>query len=253
MQQANKITVPPDYLIEPKFYQEYMDWQKNPDPTTTSALIKKINPVLKRASRAFGNSDSPVIFGHAKKLALEALESYDPRRGKLETHLMSNLQRLRRISARNKQIIKVPERVALDRMTIDQAEKELEDKLNRPPSIGELADYTGLSQKRIEKVYSYQRGISEGQLMDLTTDDESPYGVSPAVKTNKLRTYMDFLYDGLNPIDQFLMDRVMGRLPSRKLTPGQAAKQLGISPSAVSQRLKRIENNLRKLISAEVF
>ena len=115
--------------IENAYQPAYTAWSENPNPTTTSDLLKQINPVIDSAIKTFGGAaaGSPTLRSHARRISMESFNTYDPAKGPLKTHLMANLQGLRRKSQQEQQIISVPEQVALDLYQTEEAGKELED------------------------------------------------------------------------------------------------------------------------------
>src|SRR5690606_29943577 len=96
--------------LEPEFHAAYTAWKTNNTPQSRGELLKAVSPVLQTAIYSYGDGESPALKARAKLLALEAFNTYDPTRGSLKTHLLSQLQRLRRISAQQQQTIRVPER-----------------------------------------------------------------------------------------------------------------------------------------------
>ena len=143
----------PDSLLEPDFEPHYNAWKQTPNPQTSGALLKAVDPVLTSALRSYGGQNSPTMKSKARIMALDAMGRYDPSRSKLRTHLMSQLQSLRRSSAKESQILSVPEQVGLDLGHLRESENFLKDQLGRDPSDVELADHTGLSLKKAD-IYS---------------------------------------------------------------------------------------------------
>jgi hypothetical protein len=98
-----------------EFDTVYSQWKTNHTPETNTALLKTIQPVIDTAVSSYAGQDtSPTIKSRARLMALKALETYDPNRGNVRTHLLSQLQSLRRVSAQAQNIISIPEQVSLD-------------------------------------------------------------------------------------------------------------------------------------------
>jgi len=235
----------PSDLLEPEFTQHYWAWKKEPSPHNSSELLKILNPVLDSAIRSYvGVMPSPTLRSRAKIIALDALEKYDPKRAKLRTHLMVNLQGLRRSANQEGQIVHLPERVGLDLFRIHEAENELKDRLGRDPSDSELADHTGLSRKRIGYVRQIRPIYAEGQFNTVTDDeDQAPTGPS-VVSPARNDTWADFVYHDLHPIDQLIMEHSLGLHGKPILSKKDIAKKLRLSPGAVSQRAAKIQEKL---------
>ena len=241
-------------FLEPEYNDLYSAWKKAPGPETVEPLLTAVNPVIDTALRTYGGANpSPVVKTKAKLLALQAFNNYDPDRAKLRTHLISHLRGLHRIAAKSNQIIGLPERVALDLGRVRDAEKELKDTYGRDPSVAELADFTGINQRRIGKLSKVSPGLTEGQTISETDEGEdelSPGVVNPASQ----ETWLNFVYHDLHPVDQVIFEHTLGYNGKRKLPKNQIAKKIGLSPGALSQRLARIQQKLdTKDISGGLF
>lgn len=239
---------PQTSYLEPEFAQHYNDWKANPNPTTAGALINKVQPVLKEAIRTYSGAltPSPTLESKTKKLALQAIRGYDPTRAKLRTHLLSQLQGIRRLSAKEEQIINVPEQVLLDANRARESENQLRDKLGRDPSDVELADHTGLSRRRLGYLRTIKPTYAMGKLERV--DEEGSSLSQPAVVTEAtptaMATWHDFVYHDLDPIDQQIMEHALGMHGKRVLSNQELAQKLRLSPGAVSQRKAKIQTKL---------
>ena len=149
--------LPNKNYLEPEFADHYTAWRKSPNPETSGQLLKTVQPVITEAIRSYGGGSaaSPTLVGKAKQLTLSALQNYDPNRSKIRTHLLTQLQSLRRVATKELQAVHIPEQLLLDLGHLHGGEATLRDTLGREPSDAELADHTGLSLKRI----SYARGL----------------------------------------------------------------------------------------------
>jgi DNA-directed RNA polymerase specialized sigma subunit len=234
-----------DSLLEPEFKQPFELWKQDPGPHTAGPFLAAIDPVLQSAIRTYGGSrPSTALHSHAKLLALDAAARYDPSRAKLRTHLMTNLQGLRRIGARQTQIISVPERVGLDLHRLHIANQELHDRLGREPSDAELADHTGLSLKRLTHIRRARPGFAESQLVSRHEDSETTF--NPAVTDTGDDTWVNFVYHDLQPTDQLILEHILGLHGKRVLSKQQIAAKLKLSPGAISQRAAKIQMMLDK-------
>lgn len=251
----NQITAP--YSGKPKikgvpddFDDIYRQWSTNRAPDTNTQILDAVQPVIDTAIQSYvGQNANQSIKTQAKLLALQALDSYDPRRGNIRTHLLTQLQRLRRIAAEQQNIIDIPEQVGLDHNTITEAKNELFDRLGREPTDDELADHTGLSKKRIGKLRQFNQPVAEGMTYNENAGDDD-YGGDVASNIPGsdpgFGAWLDFVYDDLSPIDKLIMDMSLGRNGRKKMSTQEVARTLNISPSAVSQRASKIQTLLDK-------
>jgi len=236
----------PSLQLESDYQPAYDAWQLDPSKTNTATILKTIDPVLNSAVRSYAgpSSRSPTIKSHARRLAIDALGSYDPQKSTLRTHMMSRLQRLRRIAAKQRQVISMPEQVALDQMQMSRASQELEDKLQRTPSDEELTNYTGLSQKRIQYIRTGVRPTAMGSITRMGDDGRG--GFDPSVKQlgDQEDPWTETVYSDLDSSNQLIMERVLGMHGHQQQRPGEVAKLLSISPAAVSHRMAQIQQKL---------
>jgi DNA-directed RNA polymerase specialized sigma subunit len=245
----------PKNLLEPDFQEPYKAWSTDPSRANTGQMLKALDPVISTAVRAYAgpSAKSVTIKSQAKRMAAEALSSYDPAKGPLKSHMMSRLQRLRRTASSHRQIIRVPEQVALDQMHSERAANELEDKLGRPPSDQELSDFTGLSLKRLQYIRGSGRPLAESTIT--RHSDDGGGGYDPRVRSLQERpdAWLELVYDDLDETNQFIIERVLGMHGHPKTKPSQVAAQLRISPAAVSHRMAQIQQKLDKRDTLEML
>ena len=94
--------------LEDKYKDAFEVWTKNPTKSTTGKLLVAIQPDIDRGVSAHASSPNPLIASHARRLALQAVRSYDPAKAKLGTHIVNNLQGLKRISQKQTNVLSVP-------------------------------------------------------------------------------------------------------------------------------------------------
>ena len=245
---------PPDYYgtskgIEPEYADAFKTWQAAPTPANSSMMVKSVQPILDTALRPLGNS--PALRGHARRIALNALGSYDPTRATLRTHLMGHLQGLKRIAGRLDVPISIPERAMLQQRDVAEASTQLADELGREPSDLELADRTGLSVRRLIHLRQYKRPVSES-----AASFDNPEGevVGPEVEHETPQAILEnFIYTDLSPRDQLIMDYALGRNGRPKLSGRDIALQVGITPGAVSQRLAAVQERFNEMRDMNLF
>jgi DNA-directed RNA polymerase specialized sigma subunit len=167
-------------------------------------------------------------------MALEGLRSYDPAGASLKTYLTGHLQGLKRVNRRQTTILKVPERVSLDRYHLDAAVKDYEAVHGVEPSDGQLADHAGFSVDRIRRVRSYRPAAAEGTVEAATGGDV--FGASSPFAPKGETAWQKLVYDDLAPADQRVVDMHRAGLPNQEI-----ARRLGVTPGAVSQRKARIQ------------
>ena len=236
--------------LEPEYQTPFGAWQANPNPDTTAGMLKAVEPVLNNAIRSYATDmiGSPTIKSRARRLAAGAFKSYDPKRGTLRSHLLSNLQRLRRLAVNERQIISMPEQVTRDQISLNNALRDMNEQLGRPPSDREIMDQTGLSAKRLGYIRQGIRPIAEGTITQSGDEEGSgQYDPSALALTRDYKPMLEFIYDDVDPTNQFIMERVFGMHGHKPTSPSQVAKRLRITPAAVSHRMAQIQQQIDKL------
>lgn len=248
---------PPPFSGPPKitgigddFQPTFDEWFKNQNPKTNTKMLRAVQPVVDTALSSYvGQNPTPTLRSRAKLMALKALQTFDPKVGNVRTHLLSQLQSLRRLAAQEQNIISIPEQVGLDYQKLNEAENELRDRLSRDPADDEIADATGLSVRRIKKIRAFHQPIAEGATVLETGDDYADAGgiasVIPGQNTAQ-EAWLDFVYGDLSPTDKLIMDMTLGRNGRKKTSTQEIAKKLNISPGAVSQRSAKIQGMLNQ-------
>lgn len=235
-----------DWKIEPAYRDAYRAYRSQPSPQTRSQVIAAIRPELEYAIRVHvGETNNPVLMGRAKMLAAKALDSYDPRRGTLRTHLLSQLQGLKRAQRQIGTILVVPEQVSVDRYNLELATRELADELGREPTDKELADRTGLSLKRIAYVRTYNPAVAQGTFE--STSDQNIFGGVRSAQTSGSDWTYQLVYDELSPTDRQIMEWTLGLHGRPVMSNSEIARKLGKSPGYISQRKAFIQKKLDEL------
>lgn len=231
--------------LEPDYVAPYKAWKASDTPESRAAMLKAVAPVISRGVTTYGGGEK-LMAGHAKLLALKALPSYDPERGRLDTHLLSHLQGLQRIAGKQQQLVRIPERVVLDYSKLQESEKELEDKLGRIPTTAELQRHTGLSKARITKIRQASPGVASSIFQPTEENDLSSIASRIIGDDRDTLAWLDFVHEDLAPADQLIMEHLMGMYGKHKMSTKDLAKKLGITPSAVSQRAARIQKAINQ-------
>ena len=108
-----------DNRLEEKYQPAFAAWRQQPSPQTTGQLLRAVDPDIEKAISAHVGQSNPLLKSRARQLALTAFQSYDPQQARLGTHLVNQLQGLKRISRKQNQVLSVPERVSLDERALD--------------------------------------------------------------------------------------------------------------------------------------
>ena len=238
--------------VSQDFDDLYKNWKTAKTPENNTKILGALQPVIDTAVSSYGGqTPTPTLRSRAKIMAIKALDSYDPKRGNVRTHLLSQLQSLRRLSAQEQNIIRIPEQVGLDFQNLSRATAELSDELGREPTDDELANHTNLSKLRIRKIRNFNQPIAEGTTSQILDENSSGGDVASSLPGDNRAAdaWADFVHGDLGPTDQLIMDWTLGRNGKRRASTQEIAKRLGVTPGAVSQRAAKIQTMLDKRIT----
>lgn len=240
--------------LEPEYAPAYDAWRAQRTPEAASHLLGALRPAIDRGLRAHvGPQAGPNLRVHARRLALQALETYDPSRARLGTHLVNHLRGLKRLSRRSQQILAVPERLVLDRNYVQECRRQLSDELGRDPSTQELADRTGLSLRRIARVERLQQPMAEGTALRTSAMSEDGHGFQPTVMRDISDVWLEAVYGDLDGTNQRIMEWTLGLHGQPQLSNQQIAAKLRMTPGAISQRKAQIQAKLDQMEKLDLF
>ena len=240
-------------MLEPEYAESYNAWKLNQTPETRAALSQALLPTIKHMiSATGGDPENPVMLAKSRMVAMSALKGYNPEKAKLNNYMYSHLMGLNRVVGKANNIVQIPEGAVLDKKKLDAAEKELLDTLGRYPSSTELADYTGLSIKRITKLRETALPIASSQLVSDTGEQFNP-SAKIIGDTAQQDAWAEYVYDSLDDRKKAIMERLYGMHGFKQQTPKEVANALKISTAAISQQRKKIDEALNSDLQFGVF
>lgn len=215
----------------------YNKWHSSKSNTDLASLVSHMEPDINRAIVAAGAKPSPLTRGRAKQVVADAIVSYDPKKGaNLRTWTSQQLQRLTRDLRNQRFVVRVPESVAREATNVQSVMQELQAD-GEVPTIQAVSERLGISHRRAEQLMSSPTPevlSTEAVAQDSKDEDDDSL-------------IRELVYGDASPQDQFLMEHVLGFKKGIKTMSGkEAAAELGISPSAVSQRLSNIRQRLQE-------
>lgn len=221
--------------------EKYDTWRKRQTPENMSSVLNASNHVINNALTSYTQGDSPIMRSHARRLAVEAIQKYDPSSGvKLDSWMMSHLRGLTR-QQQQASPVRTPERISYELHRVNQSRQEYLDENGMPPSDTEMADRTGLSVKRLQ----YIRNFSGAVMPESSIKDQEGATFMPGLPDNHWQNiWTEYVYNDLDPINKKIYDMTMGRNGHKKTPKGEIARALKMTTSAVSQRAGKIEQQL---------
>mgnify|MGYP001571225807 CR=1 FL=1 len=222
-------------------------YRTKPTQSNLRAVVGDLGQTIDRALKTYAPGGNPIVQQRARLLAAKAVKSYDPTAGaNLQTHVYRQLQELQRTAPQIQEPMVMPERLRRDRGAVLRAIDETQNDLGREASDEEISEATGLPVKRIVKVRSQMRAgmptsVIENQ--DDEDDDDSSYDHVQHASSPE-EDWLDAVYHDLGDIDRLILQYRSGYRGVPQLSNQEIAKQLKLSPSAVTQRANRIQARL---------
>lgn len=225
-------------------YKAWAASKDNPkqEPIARGELLRALKPTIDSALHSYSGGAGESLRTQATLMALDVARRYDPSKGvQLNTYVFGNLQGLRRKAADRSNIIKVPEGVLLDANKIENERNDFLTETGREPTVSELADKTGLSIRRLERI----KGGAGAQMAESQTLNEK--GDSLFTKTSDpQKIWSDMVYHDLDPVDKKIFEWSTGYGGSDRIKKGDMAQRLKISQPAVSARINKIVAKLEE-------
>lgn len=223
----------------------YQTYASAPGPDTLRGVVDALDPAINYAVSSIGAANDNLIKTKARIVAGQAVRKFNPEAGaNLTTWVGNQLMQLRRFRRETQMPIKVPERTQLDAYTIMNKEKEFIDMHDREPDLDELADFSKIPAKRIEKVRrSFRKMPSEGAI-------EAAGGLSQ-YNTDYTNEAVDYVYREADRIDRKIIEMKTGYGGKYDaMQPKDIAIKLGLTPSQLTRRSAKIFMRMQKYESA---
>jgi len=219
----------------------YLQWRTRPNPDNMSQVIKALQPHIGYSVQAIGAHGDPYVNTMANVIAAQAVKTYNPDMpgaAGLHTHVKNQLQQLTRIARRSRSVLQVPERTQLDALAIHRAKTSFEEKHGREADVAELADHSGFSVKRIEKVLKQTRAVPSESAVP-GDDEQDAVDFTPEA--------MDYVYHDADHVDRKILEHKTGYGGTDILPPALVAQKLGLTPSQLSRRSARLALKINEL------
>lgn len=224
-----------------------LDWQQDKTPEKTEFMLKKLKPTINSALTSFAPGMERSLQIKATKLALEAAKTYDPSYGTdPSTHVFHTLKRLYRYGSKRNNILPVSERGYAESKYIRELMAEFEDAKGREPSAMELADRSGFSVKKINKILGANKIRNDSSTLNPET--QNSYVSSSDLDDDD---YFEYVYASVGPTDQKIMEWSSGKHGRPILSNMDIAAKLHVTPAAISQRrakLQRMMSDIRGIL-----
>jgi len=223
---------------------EFDQWTAKPTPDNMAAVLRSLDSTINAEVQRY-SGPKPILRGKARTLAVKAVKTYTPQQGaQLRSWVVTQLQPLARYSQQLRPI-KIPEDVVRRGAELHRLSGELADQLGREPTLIELADETGLSTKRIQKIRDQMMPVVSESGLAIRDPAAGP-DLPGTTESDAVGNAESMVLASLDARDRQIHAWKTGR-GGVELSNQEIARRLGISPAAVSQRSQAIALKIRDM------
>lgn len=190
---------------------------------------------------------------------IHAIDRYEPSMGrKFEAYAGTLITgEIRHYLRDQAHLVRLPRELVELRPTVRAVTAKLTQQEDRPPTLEELAQATGISEKKLEEVLELDRG-SQVVSLDEETEDEGDTRPRYQLVDSRYRSFQ------LAAEDRIMLGQAMERMREvsrevieftfyQDLTQTEIAQQLGISQMQVSRRLRTAVDELWRLLNQRLW
>jgi len=216
---------------------EYDEWLADPTPERMAGVVRALDPAITAEVQNYAGP-KPLLRGKAKALAIKAVRTYDPTRGaQLRSWVVTQMRPLSRYTQQLRPV-HAPEVAIRQAAEVNRVSTEMSDELGYDPSLEELADRTGISIKRIQRIrHQVKPAISESAF---TPTAEGQSTLPGTTEPDLLGPAEDAVYESLSTRDKTIYDLKTGKHGKVAIPNMEIAKRLGVTPALISQRSQQI-------------
>lgn len=231
--------------LKDKDIELWEQWKLTKSPYDLQNLMQQMDPVIQaEVNKWSGAIARPVLEAHAKKLALEAFETYNPNMGAaLNTHLTNRLKKLSRKVYTHQDAVRVPEYKKLQFNSFMKGQDELMSVHGREPTTVELADHLGWSPKAVQSV---QRSMSS-ELIESSDMGAGLFETKSVWGTHE-DAMVDLVYYDLDPTDKIIFEHSTGYGGKRILSNDKIMQKTGLTQGQLSYRKRKIIDRLQDVL-----
>lgn len=227
----------------------YNRWRRG-DTAAKKELLGSLEPLIRQQVNKFYKSGIPefAIRAEGFKLASGAIDTYDPNKAQLNTHVTNYLKKLSRFVTNYQNVGHIPEPRALLIGKYNTIYSNLESDKGREPTVAELSDAMQLPPAEIDRLQTELRAD-----LSLTLDeDEDEVGFYAFTREEesdpRVRQAIETVYFEADPIDKKIMEYHFGLYGTPKLKSKDIARKLNLRDAELKLRKNKLGEEINELI-----
>jgi DNA-directed RNA polymerase specialized sigma subunit len=232
-------------------------WKKGGEkPKDLDPLLKSFAPLIQQRVNTFRRAEVPTsaIAHEHKKRFVEALRTWDPKKGALNTWISWKMKRAGRYVDQNKNFARISENISQHIGSYNAVKAELSEKLGHEPDAHAIHDYvlktdhprlSALSLKDIQRLEKEQRrGLIQ------TGHDVEELGGAPLM-SSRAEEVKHLIIPQLTDQERKVHELTFGLNGQKQLKPGEIAKKLKMDNSKVAKLRTSIWNKMKPYLGDE--
>jgi len=215
----------------------YKRWKKG-DDTAKIELLGSLEPLIRKQVNKFYKSGIPEFAVRAEgyRLASGAINTYNPKKAQLNTHVTNYLKKLSRFVTNYQNVGHIPEPRALIIGKYNTIYSNLEADKGREPTVTELSDAMLIPPAEIDRLQSELRA-DLSLTIEEDEDDVGFYAFTREEETDpKLRQAIETVYFEADPVDKKILEYHFGLYGTTKLKSKEIAMKLNLRDADLKNR-----------------
>lgn len=236
-------------IYKEKEMELYDRWRSG-DNTAKTELLSSLKPLINRQAGRFQGSGLPdtAIRLEGVRLASSAIDTYDPTKAQLNTHVTNYLKKLSRFVTDYQNVGHIPEPRALMIGKYNTIYSNLEADKGREPTVVELSDAMQVSIAEIERLQSELRKDLSLSIEESDDDEEGGfYAFNRPEEDYRQKEAIEAVYFEADPVDKKIMEYTLGLYGAPKLKANQVAKKLKLGDVDLKNRRTAIAMEISQL------
>lgn len=241
-----------------KEVQLWKTWKDSGEkPEHLTPLLKSLTPLIKKRVNIFSRAEVPIAaVEHEHKMkAVEALRTWNPSKGALNTWVDWKMKNAGRFVERYKNVARIPENISKHIGSYNAVKSELREKLGFEPDTHKIHEYVMTSK------HPTLQNVSLKDLTRLEKEQRKTYldmgfesaetGPSPLV-ASRADEVAHLIIPQLTPNERAVHEYSLGLNGKPKLKPGQISKKLGMDGSKVAKLRTSIWNKMKPFLGGDL-
>ena len=223
---------------------------KSGDNEAKKELIFSLKPLINSQVNKYRGSGLPPISIELEgiDIASNAIDTYDPSRSQLNTHVVNNLKKLSRFVTNYQNIGHIPESRVFLIGKYNAIFENLTADLGREPTVFEIADAMSIPPVEVERL---QTELRKDLILEIPGEDDNKgffMYARPEEEDPRFRQAREFVYFDADSIDKKILEYTFGLGGAPKLKFNEIVKKLKISDSNLKKRKKELAKKINELI-----